>query len=301
MISKANATKGSVSAINYLLDDKGYAIEIDRFGIAGTTGSAILSEFRQIQAFNDRCTKNTYSIVLSPSNERRFTKEELVQLGREHLANLGLTGHQYLMTVHYSTDQPHIHIQCNRIGFDGKAHDDSFIGIRAQKSAQKIAERLGLTTAKEVHEKKMKETEVLPLPQQIAECNKWAMSHAYTFTEYCQLMKSKGVTIEPSLNGKGEMQGFYLIDDISEEKFKSSQISKCGLKFLPQNGVAIDIPAMAKYANLKVLEKVVIAEEKEIPEEIVQEIQEPPRVVIQDYLDEPEPEPDEPRRYKMRR
>lgn len=300
MISKANATKGSVSAINYLLDDKGHAVEIDRFGIAGTTGSEILSEFRQIQAFNDRCTKNTYSIVLSPSNERTFSLDELKAIGREHLANLGLTNHQYLMTVHLSTDQPHIHIQCNRIGLDGKAHDDSYIGFKAQHSAKKIAERLGLKTAKDIHDEKTEKTQALPLPQQIAEYNKWAMSHAHTFTEYCQLMKSKGVTIEQSLNGKGEMQGFHLVDDNSKEKFKASQISKCGLKYLPENGVAIDVPTMEKYAKLKVLEKVVIAGEKEIPEEIVQEIQEPPRVVKHDYPDEPEPEP-EPRRYKMRR
>ena len=64
MVSKAKATKGSVRAINYLLADKGHAIELDRNGIAGMNGYEILSEFREIQALN----------VLR-SEERRVGKE----------------------------------------------------------------------------------------------------------------------------------------------------------------------------------------------------------------------------------
>ena len=128
MVSKATATKGSSQAFDYLLDDKGHAQELDRNLITGENGQELLAEFREVQAMNTNCINNTYSIVLSPSNERSFTNAELKQLGREHLKNLGfdLENTQYLMTVHRSTDQPHVHILANRIDMQGNAHKDNF-------------------------------------------------------------------------------------------------------------------------------------------------------------------------------
>lgn len=253
MVSKANATKGSTLAIDYLLDDKGKAIELDRYGIAGQNGTEILSEFRSVQASNSRCENNVYSIVLSPSNERTFSMEELREIGRKHLQNLGLDKHQYLMTAHLSTDQPHIHLQVNRIAFDGSAHDDSFISKKAQTSAEKIAKSLGLMTAKEVT--KMKQEQNRPIKQEIEQANKFAMKQANTFTQYAEFMRTKGIEVQPTINSKGEMQGFKLLHRESGLEFKASEIKDTGLKHLPKNGVKFDIPVTQIYAELEVKRK----------------------------------------------
>lgn len=50
MVSKAKSTKGSADVI-------------------GQNGSEILSEFREVQAMNENCSNNTFSIVLSPNND----------------------------------------------------------------------------------------------------------------------------------------------------------------------------------------------------------------------------------------
>lgn len=151
MVSKGSATKGSPQAIDYIMNDKekGQAIELDRNLISGNNGNEIISEFREIQQFNRNCINNTYSIVLSPSEEKKhWSNEELKEFGKKHLKNLGLENNQYLMTAHRSTEHPHIHIICNRINLEGNAHNDQFISKKCQESAEKIAKEYGLVTAK---------------------------------------------------------------------------------------------------------------------------------------------------------
>jgi hypothetical protein len=123
MVSKAKSIKGSAKSIKYIQNDKelGIAIELDRNGIVSDHPSEILQEFRLMQEANQKCDKNTISIVISPSDERAFTNEELRDIGKHHLEKLGLSDHQYLMTRHGSTDHPHIHILANRIDEKGKA------------------------------------------------------------------------------------------------------------------------------------------------------------------------------------
>lgn len=235
MVSKAKATKGSIQAIDYILDDKGKAEELDRNLICGENGNEILSEFRDVQALRERCVNNTYSIVLSPSNERNFSNDELREFGREHLKNLGLENNQYLMTVHRSTDQPHIHIIANRIDLKGEMHDDSFIGKKAQFSAEKIAKENGLTTAKEVAQ--IRKMEIAPIKEEIKSAHYFASSRTTDFQEYTELMYSRGVEIKPSINKQGQMQGFRFEHRNSGINLKSSEVGKnFGVKNLAEKG-----------------------------------------------------------------
>lgn len=247
MVSKATATKGSIKAINYLLDDKGKAVELDRFGISGENGTEILAEFREIQRLNTRCENNTYSIVLSPSNEREFSLDELREIGREHLHNLGLTNRQYLMTAHLSTDQPHIHLQVNRIDFFGKAHNDHIIGLKSQTSAEKIAKRLGLTTAKEFAKMKTEKTE--NLRNFLVEIHKNSLSEVKTFSEYCEFIERYDVEVQPTIRKNGELQGYNFLDKKSGEVIKASKVSGAGLKRLIEKGVEIDHKNTQIYAD----------------------------------------------------
>lgn len=253
MVSKAKATKGSARAINYLLADGGQAIELDRNGIAGMNGTEILSEFREIQQLNGNCINNTYSIVISPSNEKKFTDNQLKQIGRFYLKQMGLIEHQYLMTAHKSTDHTHIHIQCNRIGFDGKAHSDSKIHKKAQEIAEDIAKRLGLKTAKEIQQEQIKEQEAIQsnnIPELLALLNEKSTKQAKTFTEYCELMRGQSVEVLPTINGSGALQGFRLKHLQSGENYKASEVRKCGIKHLTRAGVEIDAKITQNYAKI---------------------------------------------------
>lgn len=262
MVSKATATRGSSQAFDYLLDDKGQAQELDRNLITGDKGQELLAEFREVQAQNTNCINNTYSIVLSPSNERSFTNDELRELGREHLKNLGfdLENTQYLMTVHRSTDQPHVHILANRIDMQGNAHKDNFIGKRAQRSAEQIAERLGLTTARDIQ--KNKELSFEPNIKAIRKEIQQAFNQAKQepdFASFCSKMKSQGIEVREIHNSGGKLQGLRYVHSKSGADLKASEVGKeFGAKTLVQKGMPFkDVPLdinLSKFVVKKGLE-----------------------------------------------
>lgn len=225
MISKTKATKGSVQAINYIMKDKGKAFEIDRNMLVGENGEEILAELREVQSLNSRCQNNTYSIVLSPdSNQIKFSNEELQKLTQDHLKNLGLEKNQYIAYVHNSTENQHIHIIANRIDFQGKAHSDNMIHLKAQQSAEKLAKERGLFTAQEV--KQMKAEPTKELRNQIRKDYNLCLNQSKNLEQFKTKMHAKGYDINLSVNKKNEVQGFKILDRQSGIEFKASEIGK---------------------------------------------------------------------------
>lgn len=223
MVSKAKSIRGSSQAIDYILNDKGQAIELDRNGLVGTNGKEILSEFRMVQEGNTTCHNNTMTIVLSPdSKQGNYSQEKLKAFLHEHLNNLGLKDHQWVATIHNSTDDKHIHIIANRIDNQGKALNDSFISRRAQESAEKIAKKHGYTTAKEVSLNKTLRTKVLKkeISRVMVECK----VKSKTFDEFCSKMKESGFEVKPNYNSKGAMFGMRI--EGQGESFKLSEINR---------------------------------------------------------------------------
>jgi len=225
MVSQANTTKGSVEGIRYIQNDKGQAVELDRNMISGETPEEILAEFRDVQSLKPSITKNTYSIYLSPDNsQRKFNQNELRELGQEHLKNLGLDKHQYLMTLHTSTGKPHIHFQINRIGFDGQAHNDSIISKKAQRSAEKLAKDRGLFTAKDIE--KMRKEQTKELRKEIHQAYNKSKAKATTLEEFERNMHNKGYNVELTKQKSGKIQGFRIVDRQTSQSFKASEIHK---------------------------------------------------------------------------
>jgi len=223
MISKAKSIKGSSQGIDYILDDKGLAFELDRNGLVGKDGKEILQELRMVQAENRTCQNNTLSIVLSPdARQRSLSPEELKKMLHTHLDNLGLMDHQWIATVHSSTQNQHIHIIANRIGFDGKALTDSFISKKAQESAERIAQSMGLKSAKEIEIQRKIETK--GLKKEIEKSILESKAKCNSFDEFCELMKTKGYDVKPSYNKQGAMFGMRI--DSPDNSFKLSEINR---------------------------------------------------------------------------
>lgn len=225
MISLAKATKGSTQAIDYIMNDKGQAFELDRNLVMGENGKDILSEFREVQSLNTRCENNTYTIVLSPDAAQvKFSKDELLQLTRDHLKNLGLENNQYIAYVHNSTDEQHVHIIANRISLEGKAHSDSMIHKKAHESAEKLAKERGLYTAVEV--KQMKKDMTKDLRQEISKAYTQCKNKATSIDHFQELMHNKGYDVNLTVNKQGNIQGFRILERQTGQDFKASEIGK---------------------------------------------------------------------------
>ena len=244
MISKATATKGSVAGIDYIMKEEKQSYELYRNDVIGQNGSEILSEFREVQAMNTTCQNNTFSIVLSPNNDVVHTKEELLRYTQDHLKNLGLENNQCIAYVHQNTKATHVHIIANRIDEKGKALDDSYIGFKAQNSAEKIALENGLKTAKEVRKEKVIARSLdkdlsKELKADIYKKHNISVKQSRTFPEYMQKMFDKGCRVEPTINKGGKLQGFRIYDKMSGLDFKASEIHKnCGMKSMIEKGIS---------------------------------------------------------------
>lgn len=223
MISKAKSIRGSGKAIDYILNDKGQAIELDRNGLVGNNGNEILQELRMVQSENKACHNNTISIVLSPdSKQGDYSQEELRTFLHKHLDNLGLKDNQWIATIHNSTDDKHIHVIANRIDFSGKALNDSFISKRAQESAEKIAKEHGFKTAKE--QSLEREVRTKTMKKEINHLLIDSKAKSKTFSEFCHRMKEQGFEIKPSYNKQGVIFGMRI--EGKGESFKLSEINR---------------------------------------------------------------------------
>ena len=225
MISLAKATKGSMQAIDYIMNDKGQAVELDRNLVMGENGQDILSEFREVQSLNTRCQNNTYTIVLSPDpSQNNFNYDELRELARDHMKNLGLENHQYIAYVHNSTDEQHIHIIANRISLEGKAHSDNMIHKKAHQSAEKLAKERGLYTAKEVSS--MKREMTADLRKEMRKTYTQCRNKSTSMEQFKNLMFDKGYKVNLSVTKQGKVQGFRIEDRQTGQSFKASEVGK---------------------------------------------------------------------------
>ncbi len=101
-----------------------------------------------------------------------------------------------------------LHLYENRIGFDGKAYNDSFIGKRSQLAAENVAKEMGLTTVKEV--KLEKEMDSIQTRLEIKNIHQKVMANQKpkTLDDYIKAMKAEQVKVIPSINKSNKLQGF---------------------------------------------------------------------------------------------
>ncbi|MGI9526102.1 MAG: relaxase/mobilization nuclease domain-containing protein [Weeksellaceae bacterium] len=250
MVGKGASTKGSAKAFDYILDDLGKAIELDRHLVGGKNGLELLKEFRFVQQFNHDCENNTFSFVLSPSPDRDYKISELREYAQEFIDEMKLNEHQWIATIHHSTKTKHIHIIANRIHpMNGKALNDFRIGKRTQNMAEKIAKKYGLTTAKSIAERKKETNKELRKYYK-----KLFLYETQTIKSIGQLQKdlaNHGVHLVAMKNKQGETQGFRFMNPSEKKKF-DNRTYKSGRKKGEIPGIkASDVGKELSLKNMK--------------------------------------------------
>ncbi|WP_255462770.1 relaxase/mobilization nuclease domain-containing protein [Galbibacter sp. BG1] len=152
MIGKGMAIAHTRASMKYGMDQEKDAEIVYRAHLAGETPSEVTKEFKIVQDTNARCQKNTLSFVLSPTVEdgKKLSVKKLEELTGRFVKQMKLQEHQAMAFVHRDKNHLHVHLYVNRIRFDGKAYNDSYIGKQSQLAAEKVAKEMQLTTAREV-------------------------------------------------------------------------------------------------------------------------------------------------------
>lgn len=226
MIGKGKSVGNTGANIDYGLDKEKDAEIVFSQHLAGDNAQQITDEFRLIQEQNTRCQKNTLSFIISPTREdgTHLTKERLGELTQNFVKQMQLKENQAVAFVHRDKTHTHVHLYVNRIGFDGKAYNDSFIGKRSQLAAENVAKDMGLTTVKEVQIEK--ELDTLRIRLEIKKIHQKVMENERpkTLDNYMKVMKSQNVEVIPSINKANKLQGFRF--EYKGQNFKASEVHR---------------------------------------------------------------------------
>jgi len=209
MIGKGHSIARTGASIGYGWNQEKDAEVVLKEYLAGDTPEEITEEFKIIQSQNERCINNTLSFILSPTIEdgRELSVKDLEELSKKFLKEMNLQNNQSIGFVHRDKEHTHVHIYTNRIGFDGKAYNDSFIGKRSQLAADNVAKELGLTRVREVQQEKIQELNpqrliIKQIHDRVLE------SRPKSLDEYISKMNTNQVNVVPSINKSNQLQGF---------------------------------------------------------------------------------------------
>ena len=152
MIGKGKAISHTRASMSYGWNQEKDAQVVYSQNITGENPKEVSAEFRLTQQLNDNCQKNTLSFIISPTIDdgKNLGKEELSRICDRFMKEMKLRDRQAIAFVHKDKKHKHIHLYVNRVNFKGRAYNDSFIGKRSQQAAEKVAEKMRLTTVRQV-------------------------------------------------------------------------------------------------------------------------------------------------------
>ena len=210
MIGKGRSISHTGASMSYGWNQEKDAEVVFSQHLAGENPEQITEEFKIIQGQNARCTNNALSFVLSPTIEdgKELNAKALKEITEKFLKEMKLQEHQAIGFVHRDQQHTHVHVYVNRIDFNGKAYNDSFIGKRSQQAAERVAEKLGLTTVREVQLERLEK--VRNIRQEIKKVHDKVMTEQRPkeLDRYIKLMKENNVKVVPSINKSNQLQGF---------------------------------------------------------------------------------------------
>ena len=210
MIGKGKSISHTGASMSYGWNQEKDAQVIFRQELFGENPKEITREFKSIQELNVTCHKNTLSFVLSPtiSDGEKLRKKQLGQICKEFIEKMKLGERQAVAFVHQDKAHKHIHLYVNRIDFQGKAYNDSFIGKRSQQAAAEVAKSMNLETVKDIQVEKL--INLKDIRSEIKRRHDVAMKvfKPNTFEKYIEAMRGNGVKVIPCINKCDKLQGF---------------------------------------------------------------------------------------------
>lgn len=214
------------ASMGYGWDEEKEAEVVYQEHLAGDNPKEITQEFKIIQTQNQRCKKNTMSFVLSPTikDGQDLKDKQLTEITQRFVQEMKLQERQAIAFVHRDKSHLHIHLYVNRIGFDGKAYKDNFIGKRSQQAAEKVAQQMGLTTVREVQQERL--NEIQSIRQEIKQVNEKVLTEMKPkdFDQYIKYMKQRNVEVIPSINKSKRLQGFRF--EYKGQNLKGSEVHR---------------------------------------------------------------------------
>ncbi|MAL60797.1 MAG: mobilization protein [Flavobacteriaceae bacterium] len=226
MIGKGRSISQTSASIAYGWNQEKNAEIVLRQHLFGETPSEISKEFKTVQDMNSRCKKNTLSFIISPTikDGEKLKTKDLQEIAQKFMVQLKLGERQAVAFVHQDKKHKHIHFYVNRIDFNGKAYNDSFVGKKSQLAAERVAEDMKLTTVKQVQFEK--EFHLKEIRAEIKRRHDLSIKQFQpkSFDDYIKAMETNGVKVIPSINNQNKLQGFRF--EFDGHNLKGSEVNR---------------------------------------------------------------------------
>ena len=171
-------------------------------GVATRVASSLSKQFDSQAALNSRVKYNTGHLIISHPSYDQPRLEQLARtmgcdiygvykkLNLEIMQKLNLLNTQFVMVHHKGTHCSHDHIAFNRVQYDGKVVDSSFIKLRCQEAAAEVSKKYGLTVAELGLRKGLSVYD--DLRRDVMEC----LDNALSIPGFRMLLEEKGIDVK---------------------------------------------------------------------------------------------------------
>ncbi|MEG0037535.1 MAG: relaxase/mobilization nuclease domain-containing protein [Victivallaceae bacterium] len=226
MVISASTRNVSSRSIQYQQSDKEQSIEVCRNGVSGEKPKELFAEFKQVADLNKRTENKYVTAVISPPKEysQNLSLNDWAKLAEDYLKREGIgKDNQYLVHLHQSTDDKHLHIIANRIDYYGKNQVTSHkIGERASGHAEVLSKERNWKTAQEITGEKKAEIKNVLLQEK---------GQSKSLRDLVDRMDNRGYIMQISENSKG-LNGARIIPkaDINMNPSVLEKVTKQGFK-----------------------------------------------------------------------
>lgn len=228
--------------------------------------------------------------ILSFYPGEKPSDELMKTIAKKYLDELGIVNTQYAVSKHTDKAHLHLHIVANLVGNDGKSINDSYIGLRGKKIAQRLTEEYKLIPAIHktldlTHLENLNQSEAnrYKIYMAVAEC----LPKSKSMEELEDLLKPHGIEVQYKYKrGTDEKQGISF--KLRKYSFKGSQVDRRYSYVGLQKTIIQQQSLMDTKVNLEKTEEVSRHKQKELKPKSVINIQSRQARNLLDKLQKPE-------------
>jgi hypothetical protein len=104
----------------------------------------LTQQFKDVRKLSSKVEKPVLHLTLRLAPNETLTEEQFRECAKECAKEFGIANNQYICVLHKDTKEPHIHIAANRVGFDGKATNDSNSYKRMAELCRRLEKKYSL-------------------------------------------------------------------------------------------------------------------------------------------------------------
>lgn len=147
MIGKIIAGSSFAGTVGYVMKKQSRILAAE--GVTPPDVRDMVQDFKDQTLLNPRIKNAVGHISLSFSSKDapRMTDALMLDIAKEYMQRMEITGTQYLLVRHLDQPHPHCHLVYNRVGNNGQTISDKNMKIRNAKVCRALTEKYGLHLA----------------------------------------------------------------------------------------------------------------------------------------------------------